>query len=150
MFLWYILIDDILNIVDYYWNIPISTDNLIRIHNILVEITLFIVLILYVKDNKITVRKIINDIDCGNSNITEDEAMEMIKVIKSYTDKTQRLSKYQACQKLNVSRATFDNLVREGVIPRGEKVIGFKELFWEEKTLDNVIKGRRNDNKERH
>ena len=57
MFLWYILIDDILNIVDYYWNIPISTDNLIRIHNILVGITLFIVLILYVKDNKITIRK---------------------------------------------------------------------------------------------
>lgn len=57
IFLWYILIDDILNIVDYYWNIPISTDNLIRIHNILVGITLFIVLILYVKDNKITVRK---------------------------------------------------------------------------------------------
>lgn len=92
--------------------------------------------------------RIINDIDCGNSNITEDEAMDIIKIIKSYTDKTQRLSKYQACQKLNVSRATFDNLVREGVIPRGEKVIGFKELFWEEKTLDEVIKSRRNGNKE--
>lgn len=82
--------------------------------------------------------------------ITEDEAMEIIKVIKSYTDKTQRLSKYQACQKLNVSRATFDNLVREGVIPRGEKVIGFKELLWEEKTLDEVMKSRRDDNKESH
>lgn len=56
---------------------------------------------------KSLLEKIINDIDCGNSNITEDEAMEMIKVIKSYTDKTQRLSKYQACQKLNVSRAGF-------------------------------------------
>ena len=97
---------------------------------------------------KALLEKVINDIDCGNSNITEDEAIEMIKVIKSYTDKTQRLSKYQACQKLNVSRATFDNLVREGVIPRGKKVIGFKELFWEEKTLDEVIKSRRNGNKE--
>ena len=97
---------------------------------------------------KSLLERVINDIDCGNSNITEDEAMEMIKVIKSYTDKTQRLSKYQACQKLNVSRATFDNLVREGVIPRGEQVIGFKELFWEEKTLDEVIKSRRNGNKE--
>lgn len=48
----------------------------------------------------------------------------------------------------NVSRATFDNLVREGVIPRGEKVVGFKELFWKEKTLDEVIKSRRNGNKE--
>ena len=97
---------------------------------------------------KSLLERMINDIDCGNSNITEDEAMEMIKVIKSYTDKTKRLSKYQACQKLNVSRATFDNLVREGVIPRGEKVIGFKELFWNEKTLDEVIKSRRNGNKE--
>ena len=97
---------------------------------------------------KSLLKRIINDIDCGNSNITEDEAMNIIKIIKSYTDKTQRLSKYQACQKLNVSRATFDNLVREGVIPRGEKVIGFKELFWEEKTLDEVIKSRRNGNKE--
>ena len=97
---------------------------------------------------KSLLERIIKDIDCGNSNITEDEAMEMIKVTNSYTDKTQRLSKYQACQKLNVSRATFDNLVREGVIPRGEKVVGFKELFWKEKTLDEVIKSRRNGNKE--
>ena len=97
---------------------------------------------------KSLLEKIINNIDCGNSNITEDEAMEMIKVIKSYTDKTKRLSRYQACQKLNVSRATFDNLVREGVIPRGEKVIGFKELFWEEKVLDKIIESRRNGNKE--
>lgn len=91
--------------------------------------------------------KIINDIDAGNSNITEDEAMEMIKVIKSYTDKTQRLSKYQACQHLNISRATFDNLVREGKLPRGQKVTGFKELFWIEKDLDDLIKSRKNDNK---
>ena len=97
---------------------------------------------------KSLLERIINDIDCGNSNITEDEAMDIIKIIKSYTDKTQRLSKYQACQKLNISRATFDNLVREGVIPRGEKIVGFKELFWEEKTLDEVIKSRRNGNKE--
>ena len=97
---------------------------------------------------KSLLERIINDIDCGNSNITEDEAMDIIKIIKSYTDKTQRLSKYQACQKLNVSRATFDNLVREGVIPRGDKDVGFKELFGTEKTLDEVIKSRRNGNKE--
>lgn len=45
-------------------------------------------------------KKIIDDIDAGNSNIKEDEAIEVVKIIKSYTDKTQRLSKYQACQKL--------------------------------------------------
>jgi predicted DNA-binding transcriptional regulator AlpA len=91
--------------------------------------------------------KILDDIDAGNSNITEKEAIDIVKVIKSYTDKTQRLSKYQACQKLNVSRATFDNLVREGRIPRGQKVTGFKELFWTDKDLNNIIKSRSNDNK---
>ena len=95
---------------------------------------------------KSLLQKIINDIDCGNSNISEGEALDIIKVIKSYTDKTQKLSKYQACRKLNISRATFDNLVREGVIPRGQKVAGFKELFWIEKDLDLIIKNKKKHN----
>ena len=85
---------------------------------------------------------IIDSIDAGNSNITEEEAVKIIDTIKHYTDKTKRLSKYQACQKLNVSRATFDNLVRDGKIPRGEKTQGFKELSWVEKDLEDIIKGK--------
>ena len=57
MFLWYILVDDLFNIIDYYWSIPISTDNILMLHNIWIGITLFIVLILYVKSNKVTIRK---------------------------------------------------------------------------------------------
>lgn len=87
--------------------------------------------------------KIIGDIDAGNSNINEEEAIEVVKVIKSYTDKTERLSKYKACQYLNVSRATFDKFVREGLLPRGKKEAGFKELFWVKKDLDEFIKSRR-------
>lgn len=83
--------------------------------------------------------KIISDIDCGNSNITEDEAMEIAKILQSYTDKTIKMSKYQAYQYLNISRATFDNYVREGKLPRGKKVAGFKELFWIRKDLDEFI-----------
>lgn len=90
---------------------------------------------------------IISAIDAGNSNITEEEALELTKVLQSYTDKTKRLSKYQACQYLNMSRASFDNYVREGLLPRGKKVAGFKELSWEEKELDEFIKSRRNDNR---
>lgn len=80
--------------------------------------------------------KIVDNIDAGNSNITENEAMELAKVLQSYTDKTIKMSKYQACQYLNVSRATFDNYVREGNLPRGKKEAGFKELFWQAKDLD--------------
>lgn len=84
--------------------------------------------------------KIANDIDAGNSNITENEAIELTKILQSYTDKTKRLSKYQACQYLNVSRATFDNYVRAGKLPRGKHEAGFKELSWSRKDLDNFIK----------
>ena len=84
--------------------------------------------------------KIVNNIDAGNSNITENEAMELAKVLQSYTDKTVKMIKYQACQYLNVSRATFDNYVREGKLPRGKKEAGFKELFYTQKDLDEFKK----------
>lgn len=57
IFLWYILIDDLFNIIDYYWSIPISTDNILMLHNIWIGITLFIILVLYVKSNKNIIRK---------------------------------------------------------------------------------------------
>ena len=57
IFLWYILIDDLFNIIDYYWSIPISTDKILMLHNIWIGITLFIILVLYVKSNKNIIRK---------------------------------------------------------------------------------------------
>lgn len=83
--------------------------------------------------------KMLEDLDAGNSNLTEDEAMEVIKILQSYADKTIKMSKYQSYLYLNVSRATFDNYVREGKLPRGQKVAGFKELFWVKKDLDEFI-----------
>lgn len=91
--------------------------------------------------------KMINDIDAGNSNITDTDALEIAKILNTYTDKTQKLSKYKACEYLNVSRATFDNYVREGILPRGSKEAGFKEVFWTIKDLDNFKKSRRNGNR---
>lgn len=72
--------------------------------------------------------KLVDNIDAGNSNLTEDETIKLISV-----------------RYLNVSRATFDNYVREGKLPRGKHEIGFKELSWDKKTLDEFInKMRRN------
>jgi hypothetical protein len=61
--------------------------------------------------------KLLNDIDAGNSNITEEEGEEIISMLSEIADN--RMSKYQACQYLNVSRSTFDNLVRDGFLPEG-------------------------------
>lgn len=84
-------------------------------------------------------QRIIDNIDSGNSNISEDESIEIVKVLREITDKTIRMSKYEACEYLNMSRATFDNYVREGKLPKGIKEAGFKEKFWIKKELDEFI-----------
>jgi hypothetical protein len=78
---------------------------------------------------------VVSEIDAGNSNIDEEEALEIIKVLKESLRKDVPMSKYQAYNYLNISRATFDNLVREGKLPRGKKIAGFKELVWFKKDL---------------
>lgn len=77
----------------------------------------------------------IDRIDAGNSNLNAEEEIEVIELLKKYTDKDRKLSKYQACTYLNMSRATFDKYIREGKIPKGKKEAGFKEIFWEESEL---------------
>ena len=52
IFLYYILIVDIINIIDYYINIPISDFQLIMLHTIITGISLFIILFLYLRQNK--------------------------------------------------------------------------------------------------
>ena len=81
---------------------------------------------------------IIDDIDSGNSNADEKELISIAKALKAYTRKDIGLSKVQAYTYLGISRAKFDNLVRESKIPKGKKVQGFKELRWYKKDLKNI------------
>lgn len=87
--------------------------------------------------------RIVNDIDCGNTNICEDEMLKVAEMLNTVTYKPKRLSKYQAYQYLNMSRATFDNYVKNGLLPRGKKEAGFKELSWLKEDLDEFIKNRK-------
>lgn len=80
---------------------------------------------------------IISNIDSNNSNITEEEQIKLLDLLSSINEP--RMSKYQACQYLNVSRATFDNLVREGKIPQGTRQAGFKEKFWKKSDIMKYI-----------
>ena len=82
----------------------------------------------------------LGNIKAGTSNISEEDQLEIVAMLKKYTDKDRRLSKYQACTYLNMSRATFDSYVREGKIPKGKKETGWKELSWSESELKEVIK----------
>ena len=74
-------------------------------------------------------------IDCGNSELNETEAMDILRVIAH-----ESLSKEQACAFLNdYSRSRFDDLVREGIIPKGKKVTGYKELRWYKDDLEIAL-----------
>lgn len=84
--------------------------------------------------------KMISDIDAGNCYLSEEEEVEVIKLMNKISRKDRKLSKYEACKYLNISRASFDNYVRQGLLPKGIKTQGFKELFWSIKDLDNFNK----------
>ena len=52
MFLYYILVTDIINIIDYYIGIPISTRDIFALHAIITAVFMFLILYLYVKHCK--------------------------------------------------------------------------------------------------
>lgn len=87
---------------------------------------------------KETLLNIVDRIDAGTSTFDNDEAIELVKLANKLTNTERKLSKYQACKYLHISRATFDNWVREGKLPKGKKEQGFRELFWDMKSLKKV------------
>ena len=93
--------------------------------------------------------KIVDDIDTGNTTLSESEQIEIVEFLKRFNSRDKMISKYQAFTYLNISRAQFDNLVREGRLPKGKKIEGFKELQWSLKEIKDAKRGRNTDASER-
>lgn len=86
---------------------------------------------------------IIENIEASKSNIFDDDAISIVDTLKRYTNKDREISKYEACEILGIKRAQFDNLVREGKLPKGHHQIGFKELRWKLKDIEIFKKNRK-------
>ena len=80
-------------------------------------------------------RELADKIDAGNCEMTEEQAMDMMSAFSH-----EAISKEQACSYLNLSRSRFDDLVREGKIPKGKKRRGFKEIVYYKDELDKIIR----------
>ena len=79
----------------------------------------------------------IDDIDSGNTNIDFQQQSDIIKILSNVNlGQENEMNKTQAADYLGVSRATFDNYVRDGFIPKGKQVGNFKELRWYKSDLD--------------
>lgn len=79
-------------------------------------------------------RETANKIESNNCELSDQEMTDIMGIMSHRV-----LSKEQACSYLNLSRSRFDDLVREGRIPKGRKRRGFKELIWFEDELSNCI-----------
>lgn len=80
-------------------------------------------------------RSIADNIDAGNSNITEDEMLEICEMISNSSNPEEKISKYQTADLLGVSHKTVDYYIRKGYIPKGRQEVGFKEIFWYKKDI---------------
>ena len=86
---------------------------------------------------KTLLQKYIDDIDADNSNISYEQQCAILKILSNVnTGQENVMNKTQAADYLGVSRATFDNYVRDEFIPKGKQVGNFKELRWYKSDLD--------------
>lgn len=90
---------------------------------------------MYLQAIKAILLAIVDQINSGSCNLSDDDALQTLDMLRRYVNPEEKLSKDQVCSKLKISRATFDNRVRAGVYPKGKKQRGFKELFWTNKDI---------------
>ena len=82
-------------------------------------------------------QKFIDDIDTGNTNLNYEQQCNVIRILSNVDiGRDNEMNKTEASDYLGVSRATFDNYVRDGFIPKGRQVGRFKELRWYKSDLD--------------
>lgn len=82
-------------------------------------------------------QKFIDDIDANNTNLNYEQQCSIIRILSNVDiGQENEMNKTQAADYIGVSRATFDNYVRDGFIPKGKKIEGFKELRWYKSDLD--------------
>lgn len=87
---------------------------------------------------KLALQQCIDSIDSGNSNINEQEQKELLNLIQKINSK--ELNKTESYNYIGVSRATFDNYIKKGLIPEGIEKQGYSNKFWRKSDLDEYLK----------
>lgn len=90
-----------------------------------------------IKVIKAILQQWIDDIDSGNSNISEEQQEEILEFCQKLTSK--ELTKTESANYIGVSRATFDNYISKGLIPKGSKRPGLSSLLWSKSDLDKYL-----------
>lgn len=89
--------------------------------------------------------KVVEDIDNGNYDRTDDEINAAIDSLNVLNYGVKRYSKRWLCDNiLHCSESCFNNYLTLGIIPAGESIgIGFKEKSWSINDMKNAIEYKR-------
>ena len=75
-------------------------------------------------------------------NLSPEDEDKLIRFVINLLHPDQIMSKVLCCEYLGISRSTFDNLIKNGYIPKGEKIDGFTELIQHKYQLDQYLNNR--------
>lgn len=85
-------------------------------------------------------RDIADRLDYGTSKLDSKGCQKVLNTINLMEHGDQEMSKTEAAEYLGVCRATFDNYVRDGYLPRGKNLhSNTKALFWWKSDLDQFL-----------
>lgn len=82
--------------------------------------------------------QVLEDIDAGNSSMSEEEMEKVVEFLGMINDRTHLLNRTEAAEYMHMSQRTFDRYVHDGMIPKGMHHRGDKQLTWRKSELDNV------------
>lgn len=82
-------------------------------------------------------QQIVNDIDSGNTNISQEQQLQILDIINR-----KEMSKTEAADYIGVSPSTIDNYVKKGFIPEGMKRQGISSKLWLKSDLDKFLKNK--------
>lgn len=88
---------------------------------------------------KLNLKQLLNDLDSGNSNISESEQQEVLDLFERINRK--EYNKTQAAKYLGVSTGTINNYISRGWLPEGVKIQGGRKV-WYKSDLDCVLKNK--------
>lgn len=86
------------------------------------------------------IHTIADSVKIGTIAISSRGMAIVLDCLRKYTRADSRMSKETACRYVGMSRASFDRYVSRGLLPKGRKEAGFKELSWRKEEIDAAIR----------
>ena len=87
----------------------------------------------------------VENIDAGNTNISEEEERALLGSLKEIS--SPYVSTYTAIRMSGKKKSEFYELIRQGKLPKGEHIQGFKEIHFNKAKLIEAIKKLKSEDK---